>query len=114
MTYLLFATVVCSTQALLAPRTAPRRSSTQLRLATQSLLERDITRLADRSTSWAASKPEERVAVAEACLECLRSEPWDAGWLQAQTDLEATSSSRSRYVFGAVVGDWLETFSLFP
>ena len=97
------------TQALLAPRTAPR-SSTQLRLATQSLLERDITRLADRSKSWAASKPEERVAVAEACLECLRSEPWDAGWLQAQTDLEATSPARSRYVFGAVVGDWLETF----
>ena len=91
----LFAAVVGCTQALLAPRTQPS-SRTRLRLATQSLLERDITRLADRSKSWAASKPEERVAVAEACLECLRSEPWDAGWLQAQSDLEATSSSRSR------------------
>ena len=98
MKFVLFAAVVgCTqvTQALLAPRT-PQRHSTQLRLATQSLLERDISRLADRSKSWAASKPEERVAVAEACLECLRTEPWDAGWLQAQTDLEATSSSRSR------------------
>ena len=108
MKFVLLATVVGCTQALLAPRT-PQRHSTRLR-ATQSLLERDITRLADRSTSWAASKPEERVAVAEACLACLREEPWDAGWLQAQTDLEATSASRSRYVFGAVVGDWLETF----
>ena len=52
---------------------------------------------------------ETAVAVAEACLACLREEPWDAGWLQAQTDLEATSSSRSRYVFGAVVGDWALT-----
>ena len=108
--FLLFAAVVGCTQALLAPRQPQLRSRTRLRLATQSLLERDITRLADRSKSWAASKPEERVAVAEACLACLREEPWDAGWLQAQTDLEATSASRSRYVFGAVVGDWLETF----
>ena len=92
MNFLLFAALVGCTQALLAPRTAPR-SRTQLRLATPSLLERDITRLADRSKSWAASKPEERVAVAEACLECLRTAPWDAGWLQAQTDLEATSAS---------------------
>ena len=94
-------------QALLAPR--PQQRRTQLR-ATSSVLERDVARLAERSASWAEAKAQERAAVAEACLECLRAEPWDAGWLGAQTDLESTNPSQTRYVFGAVVGDWLEPF----
>ena len=89
-----------------------RRHSTQLRLATQSLLERDITRLADRSKSWAASKPEERVAVAEACLEVLKRGALGrpAGCRPRRTSRPRRRRGRATCLARLVVSDWLETF----
>ena len=78
----------------------------------------DLERLAARSGSWGASSMEERVLVAEAILEALRSEDWGGPWLEAQVDLEGiegadarrASASQTRFVFGSTVMDMVSSF----